>query len=445
VRFRDAHADNRGRYFKAPRVRGMGSELDLFGVTKDGEEIPIEVSLSPIKTLDGMRVAAAIRNVTQRREDARILQAAKEAAENATVTKTRFLAAASHDLRQPLQSIGLYLSTLTRLLDQPKPLEISTKIRDSLTVMNDILEALLDVSKFESGSVTPVRKEFPIQILFDKLRTDAEPHGMEKGLTLEIEDSDCMVDSDPALLLRIVENFMTNAIRYTNSGYVKVRCVCAGSSARIEVEDSGIGIPAEVLETIFEEYLQVENNVRDRNQGLGLGLSIVKYIAALLNHPLNIKSVPGEGSTFSVDVPKAETQSDAIISQTAVEVSPVRNNQPSVLFVDDDPAIVDGIKELFELINMELCCAGSGDEALQHIRNGVKPDVLISDFRLPDYNGIEVVQRVRQCTRGDLPAVILTGDTSSAEIDRANLSNCRVLHKPVDIDELVTYVEQVTR
>ena len=237
-RFRDGHVAHRENFTANPRVRSMGAALDLFAVTKDGREIPIEVSLSPIKTSDGTLVAAAIRDVTARKEIAEALQRAKETAEGTTATKTLFLAAASHDLRQPLQSIGLYLLVLNLKLVKPENLAVCDKIRNSVEVMGGLLDALLDISQLDSGAVTPIKKDFSIQTMFDHLLAISGPHASEKGLVFRCESSSCVVHSDPALLQRVVENFVSNAIRYTDSGSVDVRCEIRNDHARIEVKVS---------------------------------------------------------------------------------------------------------------------------------------------------------------------------------------------------------------
>jgi signal transduction histidine kinase/CheY-like chemotaxis protein len=375
-----------------------------------------------------------LRSEEQRRQDRQLLTNASDA----SLGKSRFLAAASHDLRQPLQSTGLYLSVLLRRFDDPVIHEIGGKMRQSLDVMGELLEALLDISKLDSGSVVPEIEDFPIQDLLDRVTSAVSPQAEEKGLSLHVESSPLFVHSDPVLLQRIVENFVTNAVRYTEAGDISVVCQQDGESVRIDVTDTGIGIPEDAIATVFEEYFQLDNPNRNRHKGLGLGLSIVKHIARLLDHEVGVRSALGEGSTFSISVPHAETPVEATTRSVSPAIS-TTNRPAAVLFVDDDPAIVDAILMMFAGEGFEVQAAQNGDDALAHIEKGFRPDVLVSDYRLPGYNGIEVVRRVRQRTREDLPAIIMTGDTSAHEI--RSLPHCEILHKPVDTDGLVALIQ----
>jgi PAS domain S-box-containing protein len=442
--FRDNHVMHQEAFKASPRIHSMGEALNLFAVTKDGQEIPIEVSLSPIQTGDGMLVAATIRNVTKRKAIKKALVDAKELAESAPATKSRFLAAASHDLRQPLQSIGIYLSVLNRQLKNTQSQVISEKINKSLNVMSELLDALLDISTLENGSIIPSKKDFSVQTMFDHMLASSGPHASEKGLAFRCEATPCNVHSDPALLQRVIENLVSNAIRYTDSGSIDVHCHILGTHARIEIKDTGVGIPENAIETIFEEYFQLDNPVRDRDKGLGLGLSIVKHIAKLLDHNLDIKSVLGEGSTFTVEVPLGQAIVQQVETGKTQKESVLYARKTIVLFIDDDPVILDATTMLLDVSGFEVHSALNGDEALSHLTNGVRPDIVVSDYRLPGYNGVELVRRVRRQTDDDLPSILMTGDTSLLKIESAKLSNCEVLYKPVDCEKLVTLIETLT-
>ena len=310
--------------------------------------------------------------------------------------------------------------------------------------MGEILDALLDISRLENGSVTPQKRDFPIRELLDKVVADNIQQAKEKGLALICESCECVVRSDPALLTRVIENLVTNAVRYTQQGSVTIDCQRGDSAARIAVSDTGIGMPEEMLEKIFDEYFQLDNSVRDRQKGLGLGLSIVKHIAGILNHPLDVSSEEGRGSTFTIDVPLGETDKMCLNSAQSVNAESQRGHVLTaiVLLIDDDPVVVDAVSMLLGSTGVKVHSALNGDNALDIVASGVRPDIIVSDYRLPGYNGVEVVRRVREATASDLPVILMTGDTSTSEIESAGLEKCTVLRKPVDTDRLITLIEQ---
>jgi PAS domain S-box-containing protein len=575
-RFRSDHINHRREFEDKPRVRSMGSSIELYARRKDGTEFPIDVNLSPMKTPDRSFVVAAVRDVTESRRAARelataneqlrsekhfsdnlistqqgivlvldpegritlvnpyfeeltgyaadqvigldwfttfippdeqktirdffavvmreginrgysntivtkygdhrliqwhsktvegtddrivgllntgydvteqeaaarALRAAKDEADRATATKTRFLAAASHDLRQPLQSLGLYLTVLSRQLSDSRAQDIAGKMRQSLASMGEILDALLDISTLDSGSVVAECKTFALQEMLDQIATHNIPHADEKGLALRIEPTKFTVKSDPTLLQRIVENFVGNALRYTEAGEISIACKKAGESVHVEVSDTGVGIPPEALETIFEEYFQLENPIRDRSKGLGLGLAIVRHIALLLDHELDVQSVPGQGSTFSVTLP---------LVGSVEERAPVGNQAAAyrdahatakILIVDDDPAVIDATRILLQIEGFDVQAATDGNEAVAQVESGLRPNVVVSDYRLPGMNGVEVIRRIRNLTGEELPTILVTGDTSAKEIAVANLKHCTVLHKPVDSERLISLINE---
>jgi len=429
---------------EAIKTAGAG-EIATFDATHpkpDGTLGMVKFSIRPVLSANDhvAFLVAESHDITDQRmaEDARdALRRAIEVAEEATSTKSRFMAAASHDLRQPLQSLGIYLSVLDRQVHEPAATEICRKMRQALDVMGELLNALLDVSRFDSGSVKPELKSFGLQEMLNRIVADNSQQAANKGISLVCEPTACWVYSDPALLERIIENFVTNAIRYTEKGAVQIMCTRRGEVVHVEVIDSGIGIPEDSLNAIFDEYHQLDNAVRDRRKGLGLGLAIVKQIAKLLDLPIDVKSDPGAGSTFAVHIPAA-TSIPAVAPEQPEDVARPANLPGVVLVVDDDPAIVDATTMLLQSIDIDVHTATTGHEALSLVDSGIKPDTVISDYRLPGCNGLELVRRIRDRTSADMPTIIMTGDTSAEEIRSASLSHCEVLSKPVDVDRLIS-------
>ncbi|MDP6435743.1 MAG: PAS domain S-box protein [Gammaproteobacteria bacterium] len=441
-RFRDAHVAHRNVFSKKPEIREMGARLELYGCTKSGAEFPIDVNLSPIKVGGRQIVIAAVRDFTEHKENEAELRAAKNEAQAATAMKSRFLAAASHDLRQPLQSLGLYLAVLKKKLQEDELQEVATKMRSSLDAMGDLLDRLLDLSKLETGAISPELEVFPVQDLLDQLEADNMPLAQKKGLELHIEKSPLVIRSDPSLLQRVVDNFVTNAIKYTDTGKVMVSCQTSDDKVcRLEVADTGIGIPESAVESIFEEYVQLDNQVRDRSKGQGLGLAIVNRIALLLDHSLDVKSKEGQGSVFSVEVP---VTSEVVLGKSSTEdVSETTlGEHRTLLIIDDDAAIVDATVMMLNEEGCEVYAASSGDEALDLLSGGVRPDIVVTDFRLPGSNGIAVIENVREHVDTALPAILITGDISAQQMSETDIPDCKVLRKPVNTEELIALIRE---
>ncbi|MCH9672830.1 MAG: PAS domain S-box protein [Gammaproteobacteria bacterium] len=376
------------------------------------------------------------------RERTEELRQAKELAESATGAKSRFLTAASHDLRQPLQSIGLYLSLLRRQSDEPEKVrDVSAKMQVALGTMGELLDALLDISKLEGGSVRPERRDISTKSIIERILIANGPQAEAKGLSVEHVGSHFDIHTDPALLERVIENFVTNAIRYTDAGGITVRCESVPGGVSIAVSDTGRGIPDAQLDRVFEEYFQLDNPVRDRKKGLGLGLSIVKHIAHVLGHPLEVTSELGKGSTFSIVVPLGESHGDGDTPSAQPCGNTTPRQDPIVLIVDDDSAIVDALSMLLESAGVQVHAAQSGEEALAVVSQGARPDILLSDFRLPGQSGLAVVERLRHIIGARVPAIIMTGDTGSEALREVDPEDLTVLHKPVDSDRLLALIE----
>src|SRR5450631_2254346 len=289
-RFRSHHVGHRDRYVAAAHTRPMGRGLDLFAQHRDGSEFPVEISLSPIEGKSGPLVAAAIRDVTERkRAEAELIQArqaaegaqqvaveARISADRANLGKSRFLATASHDLRQPLQALALLNRTLRGFVSDPDAAEALLQQDQTITSMSRLLNALLDISKLESGAIKPVPTDFAISQLFDEVRREFSGLAVDKGLVLKVEESGEWANSDPSLVEETLRNLVSNAIKYTQKGAIRVLCRPEGQTIRVEVHDTGIGIPADQISYIFDEFYQVGVSTNSSREGYGLGLSIVQ-------------------------------------------------------------------------------------------------------------------------------------------------------------------------
>lgn len=448
---RELHKQYRADYHRSPHARGMGPDLDLAAITKGGALIPVEISLSPVTNKNRNFVSAAIRDITARRKiEIAIKQSeeeqrlARRQAEDATRTKTRFLAAASHDLRQPLQALRLYLSSMTAYCDNATAQELSKKMHLSLDTMGELLESLLDLSALESGNIHAEIRNIRLRELTDRLIAANTPQTIDKKIEFTADIDDVAVKTDPALLERIIENFISNAIRYTKKGGVTIATHLIEDKVRLSVSDTGIGIPPEALDTVFDEYYQLDNKVRDRSKGLGLGLSIVKHVAKILGHQISAKSHQGGGSCFSVDIPLGELDA-ATISQQEFSIQLVHTSSPQhVLIIDDDAAIIDAMAGAMRTHNIAVSMADSGVEALKQVIRGLRPTLILSDYRMPQLDGLETVVALREELGADIPALIMTGDTSLNQVSKATLDNFDVLIKPIrqsTLMQLVTLVK----
>ncbi|WP_368622374.1 hybrid sensor histidine kinase/response regulator [Paraburkholderia sp. BR13444] len=360
---------------------------------------------------------------------------ARREAETANRAKSQFLAAASHDLRQPLHALGLFAAGLTSVVREPSVLGIVAKINDCTESLEELFNELLDISKLDAGVVQPVSSYFPIDALFSKLRVEYEPMAIEKGLSLKIMTSKAQVFSDSILLEQILSNLIANAIRYTPSGgRVLVGCRRRAQKLRVQVWDTGIGIPAHQTEKIFEEFYQLSNPERDRRKGLGLGLAIVKRTAKLLGFDVQLASKPGRGSVFSFDIPIGYTPPSVpkhSIPQGDFSTDAVKGSLIAV--VDDEPEILDATYTLLSQWGCETVCAATLEEATQRLsRHSRRPDAFLVDYRLREgVSGISVIQNLQARFGSDIPAVLITGETAPDSLREVNESGYQQIHKPL--------------
>ena len=361
------------------------------------------------------------------------LQVQKQEAEQANIAKSKFLAAASHDLRQPLHALTLFTSVLDESIQYPKVRKVVDQIKASVDALQNLFNALLDISRLDAGVIQVEKSSFYLQPLLDKLVNDFTPLAMEKGLRIDCAASECAVHSDLTLLERILRNYIANAIRYTDSGVITVTCRANSNTVTIDVIDTGRGIPAENQQVIFDEFHQLGNPERDRSKGLGLGLAIVQRTAKLLDHPIAVDSQPGRGSTFSVSVPQAEKVEENITEQTDSSLHAGHLGNELIVVIDDEASIRDGMQNLLEQWKYNVISAADKEEVLTLLRQQSRtPDGIIADYRLREHKtGLEAIQAIHTEYNKKIPALVVTGDTSADELREVNKSGFEVLHKPV--------------
>lgn len=374
------------------------------------------------------------------------LREKKEEAETATLAKSRFLAAASHDLRQPIHALGMFVARLAQLPHDEQTLHLIGKLEASVLAMQNLLDGLLDISRLEAQVVSVQRRPFALGDIFEQLRSDLTLSAEEKGLRLRIRPTPVWLMSDPVLLHRILLNLLGNAVRYTQKGSVLLACrlTADGQHARIEVWDSGIGIAPEHLQDIFKEFYQVANSERDRNKGLGLGLNIVERTAQLLDHRLQCHSRLGQGTRFSLLVPVVPAAA-AMDRRRTPRVETFDNLVGlNVLVIEDDPLARDGLVSLLESWGMLVHVAEGLSDALWHLKNGVVPALIVSDYRLRDgENGLDVVCQLRVIAGRPIQACLLSGNTDPGLMDAARDAGLTLLHKPVRPAKLRSLVRRL--
>ncbi|MBF5095281.1 response regulator [Azospirillum sp. INR13] len=362
------------------------------------------------------------------------LQQAKSQADQANLSKTRFIAAASHDLLQPLNAARLFVSALADLEQPAGNAELVDNIDLALASVEDLLSALLDISKLDAGAVTPELTDFPLRGILAPLATEYAAVAAERGIDLKVVGSGAVVRSDMRLLRRIVQNFLSNALRYVQGGRVVVGCRRTGDGIRIEVWDNGPGIPRDKIAEIFQEFRRLDTPVtKGRDRGMGLGLAIVDRVARMLDHPITVRSEPGRGSVFAVTVPRGTER--RAVRPASIAARPMTNRLAgtSVLVLDNEPAVVAGMEALLRGWACDVVSATNGDEALAMLSGMPQPpDLLIADYHLDDGAlGVNEVARLRAACGRILPAVIVTANRTPELADEAKAAGCLVLNKPV--------------
>jgi signal transduction histidine kinase len=359
--------------------------------------------------------------------------------ELANLARSRFLAAASHDLRQPLHTLSLYSAALKLHAADGTTGEIASHINKALASLSALVDSLLDISKLDAGAVQPEPQNVNLKTVIERIEADYRPLANGKGLEFHVVAPDLLVETDPVLLERLVRNLVDNAFKYTAAGSVTLSAELRARMAHITVRDTGMGIPEAERERVFEEFYQIGNPERDRVQGLGLGLAIVQRIAQLLGLELTLESEPGRGSTFDVTLPPAAERRASPRAPAARDAAaPPALDGARILVIDDESDVRAGMRTLLEQLGCRVAvCSGYADAERLLAEDGLEDvHVIVSDFRLRAHeNGIDTVRRLRE-RLGDVPALLVSGDTAPERLREAQSSGLPLLHKPVSADKL---------
>jgi signal transduction histidine kinase len=366
------------------------------------------VTRAAARQLERLRAADELARERERRaEEAR----RRREAEDAHFARSRHLAAASHDLRQPLHALGLFADALEKRVADEESRALVARMRSSATALREMFDSLIDLSRLEQDAVRPAIADLDLDRLLERIADEAEPAARAKGLALRREASGLRVRSDPVLLGRILQNLLVNAVRYTRAGEVALRVSRQGDDLHIVVSDTGPGIPPERRDAIFREFVRLEGDA-DSVQGLGLGLAIVDRLARLLGHRISLESEPGRGSAFCVAVPAAASEPARAPARAPKEPGAALAGR-RILVIDDDLDILLGMRALLEEWGADAVLAASGEEALESVDPDAAPDLVIADYRLGSARGTEVVEALRRRLGRALPALIVTGSRSA--------------------------------
>jgi PAS domain S-box-containing protein len=446
-RFQLRHGAHMSGFMRDPTNREMGARIaDLFARRADGTEFPAGIRLGPFMDGGQTFVAAAIRDMTERRAINDALIAAREEADRANNAKTRFLATASHDLRQPLQTIRLLnASMLTMTQEAPALHDLLQTQDEAINGASRLLNSLLDVTRFESGAVEPQLAPVGIDAIFADLAREFGPTAASKSLLLEFPEVQTVVTTDRNLLTQLLQNLLGNALKYTPRGTVRIVLHTEADALALDVEDSGVGIPEDKLDRIFDEYYQVDPKGAQRS-GVGLGLAIVREVSRLLGYSVAVSSTLGSGTRVRVRIPLQRLSSAAAPPCEAplAEKLGARRHCRIILLEDNDS--VRAATELFlGLEGYETRSAGTVAEAETLLADLQPDDLFISDYHLDDkLTGFDVLQSLRARHNRDVPAILLSGDLQSMmRIVKTKVPRCSFLSKPVDTNALLAAIESL--
>jgi PAS domain S-box-containing protein len=430
-------------------LHGVNPDKPSYSVTfrhhrADGDS---EVWLEQVATAefdsDGLprRIQGLTTDITQRKRFEAQISDAQKLAERADRTKSIFLAAASHDLRQPLQTLRLLHGTLEQQRPGGEAQEIIAGIGHSINTMSSMLSSLLDINRLETGNLRPSKSDFAVNELFKSAAMDILRPLEEKGLQWRVVPSDLVVRSDKRMLEEMLRNLLSNAIRYTDRGKILLGCRRAGGKIRIEVWDTGSGIPGDQLPHIFEEYY-----CDAERGGFGLGLAIVRRLGEILDHRVDVRSTPGKGTAFSIEVPRGRAHVGVSESRPTSEFDGDLF-RGTVLVIEDEKSVRSAINRMLSLKGIGVIGAATVSEAITLIKQkDLCPDLVLCDYNLPGrMNGVESIESLRAALAWNLPAIVMTGDTRSKTMEAIDSHGLPVLVKPFSGDQLIQLINRLSR
>jgi PAS domain S-box-containing protein len=445
-RFQLRHGAHLAGFLREPTNREMGARIaDLFARRSDGTEFPAGIRLAPFVDDGQTVIAAAIRDMTERRAVNDALIAAREEADRANNAKTRFLATASHDLRQPLQTIRLLNASMLNMTGKNAALHETLQTQElAINSASRMLNSLLDITRLESGAVEPQLAPIRIDAVFADLAREFGPAAASKDLRLEFSDIRAVIITDRNLFTQLLQNLLGNALKYTVTGTVQIAAHTDADAMVLDVEDTGVGIPEDKLERIFDEYYQVDPKGAQRS-GVGLGLAIVREVSRLLGYSVAVSSTLGGGTRVRVRIPLQRIHSAA--GSPAPEAPPAETHgaphHGRIILLEDNDSVRAATELFLSLEGYETRSAGTVAEAESLLADLQPGDLFISDYHLDaELTGFDVLQALRARHKRDVPAILLSGDLQSMKrIVKTDLPRCHFLSKPVDTNALLAAIE----
>ena len=423
---------------RVPLKDANGTVFGLFVCVKQAYHSTINGKT--VSSLSSRRTSEMQPIVKRLKDDRNRAELLNRRSQTAFKSKNNFIATASHDLRQPLHAIGLFIESLERQLENQQQRDTLAKMKKSSQHLNNLLNSILDISKLDAGAVPVTKSHFNILQLFKSIEDEFSAAAQEKSLVLHVGKTDTIVHTDSLLLSRILKNLVSNAVKYSNTGSVNIITEIENNTLAIRVKDTGPGIPEEQYQAIFNEYHQINNQNNLPNFGLGLGLSIVKRLVELLELDLQLHSCIGEGSEFKIKVPLGNDKLLNPTTEDEYEITDLKAHK--LLVIEDDPVVLEAMNEMLQSLNCDVYPAFNIDEAVEIINELEElPDAMIVDYQLANgVTGNIAIDSVCSAAGKQIPAIIVTGNTHSSIVRKASESAYRVLNKPVNPDTLMNTV-----